>query len=310
MASPVHPYSDYGVALRTLRSARSWLALLLAFCVVMQLVGFALMRYTEQPYWSHKPMYELERPTNFRALNLRLNSATLPAGSGMGLPLKRPMTGPATAAATEPEANAATPATSQPTTAPATATETDYQPPLSAEGRRLNIRPQWNTTYVMAVAATQVGGLLTAGSQTLIVFLTLLLMLVAQAPGVAHVTRSLIWSVLLFFMVIPWQFFARDFPIPGVLYGYQELLGQVAPEVVGGPVAGFTHLQTLGRFVIYPLASLFFLLMMSERFRAGVMLAIGHPLQSIMQRPNLTGTMTPGNAAAPPTTLGSDKKKS
>ncbi len=295
MPSPVHPYSDYGVALRTLRSARAWLAWLLAFCVVMQMVGFTLMRYTQQPYKSMKPAME----TGFIKLQRKLNPTMVPTTEAA----TAPATGPATQLA-------ATPATTAPSiqaaaTQAATLAETDYMPPLSAEGRHLNIREQWNTTYVMAVAATQVGGLLSAASQTLIVFLTLLVILVAQAPGVAHVTRALIWAVILLFMVMPWQFFARDFPIPGVMYGYQELLSKIGPQVVvGEQVSGFERLVVLGRFVIYPMAALFFLLMMSERFRAGLMLAIGHPLQSIMQtKPNLAGA-----AAQPKATPALEKK--
>ena len=49
MPSPVHPYSDYGVSLRTLRAARSWLALMVITSVIVQFVGFALMWWTPQP---------------------------------------------------------------------------------------------------------------------------------------------------------------------------------------------------------------------------------------------------------------------
>ncbi len=76
MPSPVHPYSDYGVALRTLRSARSWLAWLLAFCVVTQMVGFTLMRYTQQPYKSMKPAMEPE--SGFIKLQRKLNPIMVP----------------------------------------------------------------------------------------------------------------------------------------------------------------------------------------------------------------------------------------
>jgi hypothetical protein len=271
MPSPVHPYSDYGVALRTLRSARGWLAWLLAFCVVAQMVGFTMMRYTQQPYKSMKPGFEYTYLDKLRRL-----------------------IHPTTAPDSQPAVTGSDPLS-----------DTDYSPPLTSEGRRLNVRTQWNTTYVICVAATQVVGLLAAASQMLIVFVTLLVMLVAQAPGVAHVTRALIWAVLLWFMVLPWQFFARDFPIPGVLYGYQEMLRLIGPHVVGETVTGFDRLQLLGRFVVYPLASLFFLLMMSERFRAGLMLAIGHPLQSMMQ-PRLGAT---GPSLLPKTTPPAPEKK-
>ena len=345
MPSPVHPYSDYGVALRTLRAARGWLAWLLAVCVVTQMVGFTMMRYTQQPYKAMKPAMEPEQATNFGMLQRRINPTTAPAAEsrpagtqaaatdktmkpamepeqGMNFGMLQRRINPTTAPATESSAagtQTATTATSAPATSPATTVpttiaaatnpaESDYLPPVSAEGRRLNVREQWNATYVMAVAATQVGGLLTAASQTLIVFLTLLVILVAQAPGVAHVTKALIWTVLLLFMVMPWQFFARGFPVPGLLYGYNELLRLIGPQVVGDPVNGFERIMLVGRFVLYPLLGLFVLLVLSERFRAGLMLAIGHPLLSMMQMRPPAGPGVMGARSDAPGALPKDKK--
>ncbi|MGN6367347.1 MAG: hypothetical protein ACTHN5_03710 [Phycisphaerae bacterium] len=232
MPSPVHPYSDYGVALRTLRSARGWLGFLLLACVIMQFVGFALMCWTQQPYKNMRP----EKV-----------------------------------------------ATGSPATMPVVAVEEETFYPGSVQSQRLNIRNQWDTTYTMAVPVTQLCAVIAVSSQAIVVFITLLVVLVAQAPGVAQITKSLIWSVLLLFMFLPWQYFARDFPIPGVIYSYKELLRLIEPHVTGEHVARFTTFLLYGRFVAWPLIGLFVLLITAERFRAGIMIAIGHPLQSILQ---------------------------
>jgi hypothetical protein len=172
--------------------------------------------------------------------------------------------------------------------------------PGTDQSRRLNIRNQWDTVFTMAVPATQLAGLIAVSSQAIIVFITLLVVLVAQAPGVAQVTRSLIWSVLLLFMFLPWQYFARDFPIPGVIFGYSELLRLIGPHVAGDPVYGYQTWLVYGRFIAWPLIGLFALLITSERYRAGVMIAIGHPLQSILQpRPSPIPQPMPGKPLAP-----------
>ena len=236
MPSPVHPYSDYGVSLRTLRSARGWLGFLLLACVAWQFVGFSLMYWTQQPYPSMKPEF--------------IN----------GVPMD---------------------------SAPALGPTTQGDVPLfprSAQAKRLKVRPEWELTYTMAVPVTQLCALIAVSSQVIIVFLTLLVMLVAQAPGVAQITRSLIWSVLLLFMFLPWQYFARDFPIPGVIYSYTELLDFIGPHVVKGAPVTWLHVWlVMGRFIVWPLLGLFVLLVSGERYRAGIMIAIGHPLQSILQ---------------------------
>ena len=76
------------------------------------------------------------------------------------------------------------------------------------ETRHLNMRDQWAVAYTLAVPVTQLGSLMAVCSQTIIIFVSLLVVLVAQAPGVAQITRSLIWSVLVLFMFLPWQYFA------------------------------------------------------------------------------------------------------
>lgn len=235
MPSPVHPYSDYGVALRTLRSSRGWLGFLLLACVVWQFVGFSLMFWTQQPY-----------------RNMRPERASIEI-------------------------------THAPATSAAVTVEEDNFFPGTPQSHRLNVRNQWDTTYTMLVPVTQLAAVIAVSSQAIVVFITLLVVLVAQAPGVAQITRSLIWSILLLFMFLPWQYFAKDFPIPGVIYSYAELLRLIEPHVTGQHVARFQTFLLYARFIAWPLIGLFVLLITAERFRAGIMIAIGHPLQSILQ---------------------------
>jgi len=227
MPSPVHPYSDYGVAMRTLRSARGWLGFMLLACVLAQFVGFALMWWTQQPYVGMKPQMVT-------------------------------------------------------TTQMAAAAGTEGFFPDVGQSAGLNVRKQWRMAYTL-VPVTQLASLIAVSSQAIIVFLTLLVVLIAQAPGVAQITRSLIWSVLLLFMFLPWQYFARDFPIPGVIYGYTELCARISKQVVGIGVPPYQIWLVYGRFLVWPAMGLLALLITAERYRAGVMIAIGHPLQSMLQ---------------------------
>ncbi len=132
MPSPVHPYSDYGVALRTLRSARGWLGFLLLACVVWQFIGFALMYWTEQPY-----------------KNLHARQATVagPPAATIGAAAKY---------------------------LEFTGTE---------QSRRLEIRNQWDATYTMLVPVTQLASMIAVSSQSIVLFITLLVVLMGQARG-------------------------------------------------------------------------------------------------------------------------------
>ncbi len=271
MASAVHPYSDYGVALRTLRSGRNYLGILLAGCVMLQVFGFVLMRFTAQPYVAMKP----------QLTKTALHPAAVRPVHGPKPDMPAPVSSPVSAAHKKQKA---------------------VRPPVqraglmirTSQGRNLDVRGGWDTTYFLLVPLTQLLGVVAAASQAIIIFITLLLILVAQAPGVAFVTRSLIWAVLIFFMVLPWQYFAANFPIPGVLYGYNELLRDVAPYIVRTPghkIYMYQQALLLARFFLWPLMALAVMIMTAERFRAGMRMAIGHPLQSIMQPPPSPMTM-------------------
>ena len=271
MPTPVHPYSEYGTALRTLRSARGWLGLLLSCCIIAQFFGFALMFWTQQPYRTGKPEHSWidEGRARLNKAYKTTATATAPGGTALVPEFATTTTGPATIVAAE---------------------EPFY--PGSEESHGMKIRDQWNTTYAAAVPVTQILALISISSQVIIIFITLLVVLVAQAPGVAQITRSLIWSVLLLFTILPWQYFAHDFPIPGVIYGYQELLRLIRPHVMGEAVYKYQIFLVYLRFVVWPATGLLVQLIMSERFRAGIMIAIGHPLQSILQgRPKPLASM-------------------
>jgi hypothetical protein len=254
VSSPVHPYSDYGVALRTLKTARAWLAFVLFACVVAQFIGFTLMWWTPQPYERMTPAYR-------NPVGLQISAGGVTASVGNARP---------------------------------------------DDVRWLNVRQgkwSWDFFYTTFVAVTQLASVIAVSSQAIIVFVTLLVMLVAQSPGVAQMTRCLNWSVLLAFMFLPWQYFARDFPIPGVIYGYSELMRLIGPHVVHAPDADQVWL-VYSRFVVWPVIGLLALLISLERYRAGISIAIGHPLQSMIQprgaapaipaQPMKTRTISPG----------------
>lgn len=263
MPSPVNPYSDYGVALRTLGSARSWLALLLFVCITAQFVGFSVMWWTHHPYKAGQAKFYVPERTRFDDLAETLrrmignNNSTQPA----------------------PNDTAVTP-------------EVFF--PGTHEGRKLNIREQWETTYAMAIPLTQMLGLLAAGSMAILVFISLLIILIAQAPGVAQTIKAFKWTILLLFIVIPWQYLG-NIPFRSVLYGYDEMLRMIGPHVVGEKTYPYQLLLTYLRFVAWPVISLIILLTASEKFRSGLMLAIGHPLQSMIQgRPGAAQRAMPG----------------
>ncbi len=264
MASPLHPYGDYGTALRNLRGARNTLGYLLFLCVLLQIVGFFLMRFTIQPYVASRVVATAPRQAPVTA------SRSDQVQSGVSIQL--------------PETNAAPYATSE-NTGPVENFVGGEWMRHAPVGRKLNFRSQWAITYYVLIPVTQLLGLLSAASQAIIIFICLLVVLVAQAPGVAHLSRSLIWSVILVFLVLPWQYVLPQFPIPGILYGWRELLATLTISFLPPPGHGITFAQRaliVARYVLWPVVGLIVMLVTAERFRAGTRLAIGHPLQSMM----------------------------
>ncbi len=284
MSAPVHPYGDYGVALRTLRSGRNFLGYVLFFSVMLQVVGFILMRFTTQPYRASNPVVLIKHAPGHgpAGLSETPGAAFMRAGVPESLDVF-------------PAANAEGQSIE------------NYQSSRlvmgEKAGRRLNLRRQWRESYYLIAPITQLLGLLASGSQAIIIFVTLLVILVAQAPGVANMTRSLIWSVILLFMVFPWQYVLPGFPIPGVLYGWHELHNTLALAFLPPPGHGISFDQRIlivGRYVLWPVLALVVMLVTAERFRAGVRLAIGHPLQSMMLGENRgSAAAAPRNTPAP-----------
>ena len=284
MSAPVHPYGDYGVALRTLRSGRNFLGYVLFFSVMLQVVGFILMRFTTQPYRAGNPVV-LIKPTARQRADVPPNSARQTI-MRTGVPESLDIF---------------------PHTHVNGQSIENYQSNRlvmgEKAGRRLNLRRQWRESYYLIAPITQLLGLLASGSQAIIIFVTLLVILVAHAPGVANMTRSLIWSVILLFMVFPWQYVLPGFPIPGVLYGWHELHNTLALAFLPPPGHGISFDQRIlivGRYVLWPVLALVVMLVTAERFRAGVRLAIGHPLQSMMLGENRgTSAAAPRGTTAP-----------
>ena len=184
MASPLHPYGDYGTALQNLRGARNTLGYILFFCVLMQIVGFFLMRFTTQPYIGGKVV---SGQTAAAIHSKSLHAGKVQSGVAVELP--------------ESDGFDQVP---QGSGSVENLSGSQWYKQVTV-GRKLNLRQQWVATYYMLAPVTQLLGLLAAASQAIIIFVCLLVVLVAQAPGVSHLSRSLIWSVILIFLVLPWQ---------------------------------------------------------------------------------------------------------
>ncbi len=269
MSSPLHPFSDYGVALRTLRSGRNMLGILLFACVMLQIFGFIMMRFTTQPYiGSRIVVARLKMPTTVRrSVYGRVNVARV-GDVGQMTSSRRVLE--------------------------------NYMPrkwrAILRQGRQLNLRRQWRIAYYLAVPVTQLLGVLASASQAVLIFVTLLVMLVSGAPGIAHMTRSFFWSVVLLFIVMPWQYILPGFPIPGILYGWHELIRTLDLSFLPPPGHGIPPGQRaliVARYVLWPVLGLVVMLVTAERFRAGTRLAIGHPLQSLISKSRPAATPPP-----------------
>ena len=270
MSAPVHPYSDYGVALRTLRSGRNMLGVLLFVCVMLQIFGFFMMRFTTQPYIGSQIVAQ-RYPSRSRVHQVEPDRVHVARVGDEGK-----MT-------------------------PSRQVVENYMPrkwsAILQQSRRLNLRRQWKIAYYLAVPVTQLLGVLASASQAVLIFVTLLVMLVSGAPGIAHVTRSFFWSVVLLFIVIPWQYVLPGFPIPGILYGWHELIRTLDLSFLPAPGHGIPAAQRaliVARYVMWPVVGLVVMLVTAERFRAGTRLAIGHPLQSLLakNRPSVSSAGT------------------
>ncbi len=237
MASPLHPYGDYGTALQNLRGARNTLGYILFFCVLIQIVGFFLMRFTTQPY-----------------IGGQVVAGQMAAGASKASQTGRVQPG---VAVELPESDGFDLAPQG--AGPVENFSGSKWLKQASVGRKLNLREEWAATYYMLAPVTQLLGLLAAASQAIIIFVCLLVVLVAQAPGVSHLSRSLIWSVILIFLVLP-------LPGHGISFARRAII--------------------VARYVLWPVVGLVVMLVTAERFRAGTRLAIGHPLQSMMLGPS------------------------
>jgi hypothetical protein len=265
MVDPVNPYGEYGVALRALSTGRNALGVLLFICVLVQVFGFLLARFTTQPYAGNNPVVAVN-PAAETVSPVPAKEPAVTTVSGVSVVQENPVQNQWGGGQTLENYGA-------------TRWLTDSQ------GRKLNLRSQWAATYYLAAPATQQTGMIAAMLQVILIFLTWILILAARAPGAAHMTRSLISSVLLLFFVMPWQNLLPGFPIPGVLYSSNELINTLTVVFLPPPGLGINFDQRLlivVRYVVWPVIALVVMLMTAERFRAGIRLAIGHPLQSMM----------------------------
>ena len=267
MADPVNPYGEYGVALRALGTGRNVLGTILFICVLVQVVCFLLVRFSTQPYAGSNPV-EAPKTSKAHVLPHPASQPAVTTVSGVSVVQENPAQNQWTGDQTVENYGAQRWLT-------------------DTEGRELNLRSTWATTYYLVIPSMQQIGVIAVVLQVILIFLTWIMILAARSPGAAHMTRSLISSVLLLFFVLPWQNILPGFPIPGVLYSANELINTLTVVFLPPPGQGINFDQRLlivVRYVVWPVVALVVMLMTAERFRAGIRQAIGHPLQSIIQQ--------------------------
>ena len=122
-------------------------------------------------------------------------------------------------------------------------------------------------------------GLICSILLTLTLFLTIHVMLVGRLIGVRDVTRALVVSFVLLFLLVPWQTLLvtqnlgkGDFVLPGILFTWREIDGRV-PLVAGADI--FAQTLYWGRFVAMPAVGLILILVVMARSGRGLKYALG-----------------------------------
>jgi hypothetical protein len=104
-----------------------------------------------------------------------------------------------------------------------------------------------------------------------VLIITVNILLIGRLIGVAPVTSSLVWSVVLAAMLFPWQVILNGAPLAGALYTWRELLehGRFATDQFPQAVLWW------GRFGAYPVIALIVLFVVQGRSKRGLASALG-----------------------------------
>jgi hypothetical protein len=134
------------------------------------------------------------------------------------------------------------------------------------------------------VGGTQFMGVTLVLILAVVLLTTMLVMLVARAVGVGHLTSAFIWTIVLAAFLFPWQAFLNnqgmtgvEFKIPGVLYCYDELVTSMRDMNLpqrADSLSSFSILKWV-RFVVFPLVAVIILMTVQTRSGRGIREALG-----------------------------------
>jgi hypothetical protein len=129
---------------------------------------------------------------------------------------------------------------------------------------------------------------------SIVLLLIVAIMLVGRLIGVARLTSSFIWCLILIVLLFPWQAFLAnatftnpDFKLPGVLYTYDEL--RQYAHFPNDPLPG--AILKWARFVGFPLLTAVILLSIQIKSNRGIRQAFGEYDEAPVDRA-ATGTTT------------------
>jgi hypothetical protein len=154
----------------------------------------------------------------------------------------------------------ASPSTTQPTTAP---------------------NPKWTDGIEYLVGASAFLGVVLTIVLSFVLLLIVNIMLVGRLIGVARLTSSYVWCLVLLVLLFPWQAFLSNatfsdpnFKIPGVLYTWDELR-LFAKFGMTTPAEGSVLVLKWARFVVLPAIAIIIALRIQMKSNRGLRQAFG-----------------------------------
>lgn len=241
-------------AFATLKSAKNWFWVLILLCVVVQLAAFVLVRVggviDSAAALADRPGPSINaEPTTRRAIRpppLIIDGRPASAATQAS----QPATGPATATAstTVRRADALTPVA-----------------PTSSHKAQI-----WYDQLRWILPATKFLAMVCSLLLTVTLLMGLQLAMVGRTGGAGPLASSLVWSLVLAVLLLPWQQMLPGTALTGALFSLDELLGgtqamRLLPRDM--PWAGPTWYYA--RFVGYPVVALLVWSLVGSRFTLG-----------------------------------------
>lgn len=243
-------------AFATLKSAKNWFWILILLCAAVQLTAFVLVRVggviDSAAALADRPGPSINaEPATRRAMPTTVPAPWIIDGH------------PASAAAT----GASRPA-SAPATAPGVVRQAvEFLPVAPPPTRKAQI---WYDQLQWILPASKFLAMVCSLLLTVTLLLGLQLAMVGRTGGAGPLASSLVWSLVLAVLLLPWRQILPDTSLTGALFGLEELLSgtqimRQPPREM--PWAGTTWYYA--RFVGYPVVALLVWSLVGSRFTLG-----------------------------------------